>query len=459
MDPRKIAHTLILDAGPIIKNEPSVSSLLAQGESLVTTPTIISELRDEATRTRVETTLLPFLTLRSPKPSSIKFVTEFARKTGDAVVLSKPDIELIALAYDVECERNGGDWRLRNAPGQKGLNGSPPQADTSAAQDSGDGNASEDVQSSQQDAGDGNASDSVQASQQDAAGGPDVQPEEPSEPTTQIEPEIEDKDAQELEESVQEQTLDSLAKLEIDATNPEQESVVGGSGDAVANPTPETKEEDDDSDGWITPANISKHRAKDLQSSSKEGASRKPVQAAIITSDFAMQNVILSMNLNLLSASLQRVRQIKTFILRCHACFLQTKDMTKQFCPRCGGPTLTRVSCSTNQNGEFKIFLKKNMQWNTRGDRYSIPKPVAGSSKGKIAQGSKGGGKGGWGQGLILAEDQKEYTRAMEQEKRRRQRDLMDEDYLPSILSGERSKSGGKPRIGAGKNVNSKKRI
>ncbi|KAK1007320.1 20S-pre-rRNA D-site endonuclease nob1, partial [Friedmanniomyces endolithicus] len=122
----KPVHTLVLDTGAIIKNEPPISSLIAQSESLVTVPAIISEIRDAATRSRVETTLLPFLTIRSPAPASIKVITDFARKTGDLAVLSKPDIQIIALTYEVECERNSGDWRLRRVPGQKRLNGAPP---------------------------------------------------------------------------------------------------------------------------------------------------------------------------------------------------------------------------------------------------------------------------------------------------------------------------------------------
>jgi len=123
-----------------------------------------------------------------------------------------------------------------------------------------------------------------------------------------------------------------------------------------------------------------------------------------------------------------------------------------------GKPTLTRVSCSTNQKGEFKIHLKKNMQWNHRGDRFSIPKPVPGAANGKVGQG-KGGGKGGWGQELILAEDQKEYLRATDGRKGKKETSLMDEDYLPGILTGERGRAGGRPKIGAGRNINSKRRI
>ena len=126
MDIQKPVHTIVLDTGAIIRNHPTVSTLLAQSEQIVTVPAIITEIRDAATRSRVETQLKPFLTLRSPTPASIKFVTDFARKTGDLDVLSKPDIQIVALAYELECERNGGDWRLRKNPGQKGMNGKPP---------------------------------------------------------------------------------------------------------------------------------------------------------------------------------------------------------------------------------------------------------------------------------------------------------------------------------------------
>lgn len=164
------------------------------------------------------------------------------------------------------------------------------------------------------------------------------------------------------------------------------------------------------------------------------------------------------MNLNLLSTTtLQKIRHLRTFVKRCHACFSTTKEMNKQFCPRCGKDTLTRVACSTDSNGQFKLHLKKNMQWNNRGNVYSVPKPIHGSANGKW-QG--GGGKGGWGSGLVFAEDQKEFVRAVADEHRqqRRERDLMDEDYLPSILTGERHRSGGRVKVGAGRNVNSKKR-
>jgi RNA-binding protein NOB1 len=132
--------------------------------------------------------------------------------------------------------------------------------------------------------------------------------------------------------------------------------------------------------------------------------------------------------------------------------------MSKQFCPRCGKATLTRVSCTTTDKGEVKLHLKANMQWNNRGNVFSIPKPTSGSANQKWKGPRQGGGQSGWGNDLILAEDQKEYIRAMSSMKRTKEKDLMDQDTLPSILTGDRGQNSGKTRIGAGRNINSRKR-
>lgn len=421
----KPINSLIIDAGPIIKNEPSVSTLLGQAQTLYTIPAIIDEIRDAVTRARVETTLLPFLTLRSPKSASIKVITDFARRTGDLEVLSRPDIHLMALAYELECERNHGDWRLRSVPGQKRLNGAPP--------DSLKGETTET-------SADGSETSVPPQPVREATGTADSGPTKILETPDQTDP----LSVENLDTNLP--AAASSSRLDAELINESVQAI---------EEVPASESECSDDEGWITPSNLKKHQEKDGTASSEPQTEQKVMQVATITSDFAMQNVLLRMNLNLLSPSLQRIRQLRTWVLRCHACFDITKDMSKQFCTRCGKPTLLRTSCSTDQNGVFKVHLKKNMQWNTRGNVYSIPKPVAGSSNGKLVA---GGGKGGWGQGLILAEDQKEYVRAMTGASRRKEKDLMDEDYLPNILSGDRGRAGGRPKVGAGKNVNGKKR-
>jgi RNA-binding protein NOB1 len=42
--------------------------------------------------------------------------------------------------------------------------------------------------------------------------------------------------------------------------------------------------------------------------------------------------------------------------------------------------------------------------------------------------------------------------------KRGKKMDLMDRDYLPGILTGDRNREGGRTKVGAGRNVNSKRR-
>ncbi|KAI0415007.1 Nin one binding Zn-ribbon like-domain-containing protein [Xylaria grammica] len=418
--PSKPIHALVLDTGPLIRNDPPFSTLLARAHELYTIPSVISEIRDASTRSRLENTILPFLKLRSPTPASIRFVTDFARRTGDLEVLSKPDLHLIALAYELECEMNGGDWRLRKTPGQKGVNGkSPAQLEKEKAGGSNGPEAPEQVLAAEPAENEG-------ATTEEAA---------LSEPVEDVEPTAE-------QETIT-QALDSLS-LEASAT-PTVDFAVGN-----------TATDDDDDEGWITPSNLEKHQARD-QLAQPDQPLQRVLKVALLTSDYAMQNVLLRINLNLVSPRLARITRAKTWVLRCHGCFQITRDTSKQFCPRCGQATLTRVSCSTDQAGNFTVHLKKNFQWNNRGNVYSVPKPVHGSASGK-ARGS-GGGKNGWGRELIFAEDQKEYERKTTEQRKAKQRDLMDEDYLPSILSGSRRSGPGKIRVGAGRNVNSRKRF
>ncbi|RMZ89902.1 hypothetical protein DV736_g2872, partial [Chaetothyriales sp. CBS 134916] len=413
----KPIHTIILDSSPLLLNTPGISTLLTSGHVLVTTPSVLAEIKTEEAKSRVETLYKPFLELRSPKPDSVAFVRAFAGKTGDAGVLSQTDFEVLALAYELECERNGGDWRLRNAPGQKRLNGSRPEK---AEEDEERGAALEAAKDVTEDMK------RVRIDQEPGGG------EKPHQERGQDQPKQQSNEC--IEGDVSEQRIPELLE--------EQDSA-------------------DSDDGWITPSNIKRRQARDEAADNAANARgpTKMLQVATMTGDFAMQNVLLQINLNLLSTkTCQRISQIKQFVLRCHACFTTCKDMSKQFCPRCGKPTLTRVSCTTNDKGEVKLHLKAKMQWNNRGNVYSIPKPITGSANQKWKGPSQGGGKGGWGSDLILAEDQKEYIRAVSGAKRSKAKDLMDEDTLPNILTGERDRAGGRPRVGAGRNVNSRKR-
>ena len=109
-------------------------------------------------------------------------------------------------------------------------------------------------------------------------------------------------------EEEEEEEEDEEEDNEVDT----EESSVNGSklsADAVANSA-------DDDEGWITPSNIKK--IKDAKKAEKPLPLAK---VACITTDFAMQNVLLQMRLRVISFEGMAIRSAKTWVLRCHACF------------------------------------------------------------------------------------------------------------------------------------------
>ena len=487
---QKPIHSLILDTGPLIKNVVSISTIINSAEELYTTPAIISEIRDEATRMRVQTTLMPFLKVRSPSPASYDAVIAFSKKTGDHAVLSRQDLGILALAYEIHCERNGGDWGLRSVPKgpiklrpeeeeearkQKEAKDAAKAAQEQASLENGQAEEGDEwstvtksKKSSKKSKGQNKKNNKLEQAQEEmileqpaTEAEPQQQSEEPVvQDATQEEPASLSTEEKPLEvestsESAQ-QTADHASatkSLEKDLSS----MAISSTQKPQQQPTPPASDDEDDDDGeWITASNLPEHQVKD-SSLQADVRTQGPTQmdVATMTIDFAMQNVLLQMNLKLITTNMQRIKKLSSKVLRCHACFQIVKDMSKQFCPRCGGATLARVSCSTNAKGEFHIHLAKNYTYNKRGDKFSIPKPIAGTANTKWS--GIGGGKGGWGRDLILAEDQKEYTRQLDKEKRERASDLMDQDYLPGILTGDRGRAGGRVKVGAGKNVNSKK--
>lgn len=297
----------------------------------------------------------------------------------------------MALTYELEVEFNGGDWRLRKYPGQKHINGKPPS----------NSNSTEDAS-------------------------------KPTSSDTASVKETENSDPKSAENEVLEGEATQHSNNKEAHPNTEE------------NKEQEDNEEDDEDDGWITPSNIRKKKAEDGVGESL--VQPKHLKVACATTDFSMQNVLLQIGLNLVSSDGFKIQNVKRFVLRCHGCYTVVKDMEKKFCPSCGGNTLIKTTCSINSKGEFQVHLKKNFEWKTRGTKYSLPKPVHGTSNGK--------GK----KNPVLREDQPEYQRAVRRMQRKKEIDLMDEDYLPSLLTGV-TKDRMYVQIGAGrKNPNEVRR-
>lgn len=201
--------------------------------------------------------------------------------------MSKPDIHLLALCYELEIERNGGDWRIRNNPTQKGLNGKPPtQGEPAAEKKEADEGK---VESKLEELSLGEQSEkSAPAAEQQAAETP-VQA-EPEVPAAQ--PASEPTAAGSTAEENASPEKDTKVATGEDSKDQVQPEAVQEADDAE----PEASD-DDDSDGWITPSNLKKKQAEDSQVSTPSETIETTLEAALLTSDFAMQNVALRINL------------------------------------------------------------------------------------------------------------------------------------------------------------------
>lgn len=162
-------------------------------------------------------------------------------------------------------------------------------------------------------------------------------------------------------------------------------------------------EASDEEGEWITPENVAERKQRDLlRISAQPEAGQPPSRIACMTTDFAMQNALLQMRCNVCSPTGQRISQLKSWMLRCHACYWHTADMSRRFCDRCGGPTLMRTSYALDAAGKPHFFLQKNFRYNLRGTRYTAALPEGGRTPDP----------------LICREDQKEYLRAVRAQRR-----------------------------------------
>mmetsp|Transcript_16715 Transcript_16715/g.33998 ORF Transcript_16715/g.33998 Transcript_16715/m.33998 type:complete len:849 (+) Transcript_16715:50-2596(+) len=192
----------------------------------------------------------------------------------------------------------------------------------------------------------------------------------------------------------------------------------GGASNSDAFASSAMTEDDDDGEGWVTctrdiqtmkATGSLRLNASHDPNNSKGNYDNKPLgppiskRAACATTDFAMQNVILQMNLELLSVDGVRIRRLKTWVTRCSGCFAiyggnddkKGRSGGRLFCDKCGSNSLSRIAASVDRNtGRLKLHMKKNYQYNTRGTKFTLPKP----GKGNKYEGD-----------LLLAEDQLMY--------------------------------------------------
>jgi RNA-binding protein NOB1 len=228
---------------------------------------------------------------------------------------------------------------------------------------------------------------------------------------------------------------------------------------------------EDDGEGWITTmSEIEKMKNmgvldpksnpnSTLDSRKESQGPHMSQRAACTTTDFAMQNVILQMNLELLSVDGVKVRKLKSWVQRCGACYkVYTNGENtgpvngkRLFCERCGSDMIQRIACSVDgKTGRLRLHLSKKYKHNLRGTKFSLPKPGSGNR----FQGD-----------LLLAEDQL-MTGAWNQKVKMRSggkakaaaQSMFGRDIASNVGCNTRSITGDDVRVGFGtRNPNSVK--
>ncbi|KRY75653.1 E3 ubiquitin-protein ligase synoviolin B, partial [Trichinella pseudospiralis] len=88
------------------------------GKNIYTIQDVLNEIRDSNTRKKLS--ILPYdLKTVMPDEKAIRFVTEFAKKTGDYPSLSVTDVKLIAAVYTMELEHVGSEHIIQEPKMQK----------------------------------------------------------------------------------------------------------------------------------------------------------------------------------------------------------------------------------------------------------------------------------------------------------------------------------------------------
>lgn len=326
--------------------------------------------------------VLPYdLVVKEAFPENVQAITEFSKKTGDYPSLSATDIQVMALTYQLEKEKVGID-HLRTEPVMQKAVVTMKKVTTKMSADvtgfyrPGKSKkieeANENVEKTVEEVLNSAIVDDEKTNQCSSQEKIDESDDENDQMDDDImnESDKQDGNEDELDDIDDEQLTEQLQNLAM--TNPvSSEDLDSVLASVTENDSDEIQAEvEDDDSGWITPSNIQVAK-KQFNSDLME---TKKVTVACMTTDFAMQNVLKQMNLNVSALDGRLIKQLRTFILRCYTCFKTTSIMTKKFCPKCGNNTLKKVAVSLDKNGQMKIHINPKHPLTARGKKYSLPK-------------------------------------------------------------------------------------
>ncbi|XP_055303672.1 RNA-binding protein NOB1 [Sitodiplosis mosellana] len=432
-------HCLVVDTTAFINNV----ALQEHAEYLITVPEVVKEIKNKRQLKRL--CVLPYdLVIDEPSPDAVKHVIAFAKKTGDYLSLSSADLKVIALTYQLECELVGKD-HLRTEPvvsktiaskqkpveliDKNPLAGFyvPPQKEK----------VEEKTRQNRELVADKVEQEEKEARENGEEEGDDSETEDQGETTNNFTDPLDKlktgKTVEELKEKfnklncglVSESEADQILVSVKNESKKDEDNFLIEESETDSEEEEEDDDEEDDESSWITPSNLEEMKSacgKDIIDDEKQA------RVACMSTDYAVQNVLKQINLNIAALDGRIIKQMRTYILRCYACFKTTSIMTKLFCPNCGHKTLKRVAVSIDENGQQVIHINLRRPLTAKGKNQSIPKPRGGKHSSNP----------------ILFEDQP-IPKQFPSRVARTKTNAMDEDYIagfsPFVLRDVDSKS------------------
>jgi len=141
-----------------------------------------------------------------------------------------------------------------------------------------------------------------------------------------------------------------------------------------------------------------------------------------ITTDFAIQNVLLQMGMHLVSIDGLAIKKLKQWILKCFSCNKSTRNMEKVFCEACGNNTLWKIPVSIDESGTITHFHNVRRKVNLRGTIFPLPLPKGGRDS----------------KDLVLTEE--EYLRQVQKQHRSKGSVVDDTEYsFGGMIGGKHS--------------------
>ena len=433
LDP-EVVEVVVVDANAVIHSAGDLSSMLPsslrqkalEGKlRLVTMPDVVAEVRDKKSREALTSKSAVFeLQLKEPTEEAKEAVRSFARKTGDIHVLSVVDLNLIALAYDLEREVSGSVGHLRQEPlptsnventssrRNRKYQVKMPGWDPEANHDE-EWGSKEEAEAQERES-------RIKYSQMEIDGDLGVQVSAAEAPTQ----------ARSAGVSPSARAVEPLKVVEDEDGNDEEEARARG----ITGPQHQDDGGDDD-DGWETArksknaqrkqkrkqwkrqnrqeeeeelareADAAPMPAPEADDMERDGPVSHPialgdshattssdlvvptaVASAVVslTGDYAMQNVLLQMGLQVAGPkSGMLITEVRKFGVRCHACGFSTDDLRSLsndiFCPKCGNMnTLDRCQILVGSDGQVTFVQLSRKKVSLKGTQYSLPQPRTG---------------------------------------------------------------------------------